>query len=175
MARKQLVRCRYTKCDKLHDSKELNKEDAVMGGKSSYYHPDCYHMLTTINYIRDRFIQEVNPLITSQQIGTLVATINNIVFSKGFDVDCLAFILDYYIKFKPGALQMPQGLYYIIQDREAMSAWKKYQEQKAHEEIKKELEEINKNDVGEIGSWEIPSSDFKYKPQKPRSFADILH
>lgn len=175
MAQKQLVHCRYTKCDKLHESKELNKEDAVKGGQNSYYHPDCYHMMTTINYIRDRFIQEVNPLVTSQQIGTLVATINNIVFSKGFDVDCLAFILDYFIKYKPGALQMPQGLHYIIQNREAMNAWKKEQDRKVRDEMKVELKELNKNDVGEIGSWEIPSGEFTYKPQKPRSFADILH
>lgn len=176
MAQKQLVHCRYTKCDKLHESKELNKEDAIKGGQNSYYHPDCYHMMTTINRIRDRFINEINPLVTGPQIGTLVATINNIVFSKGVDVDCLEFLLDYFIKYKPGALHVPQGLHYIIQDRRAMEAWKKEQNRRIQAEMRAKLEEynnINTNDVGEIGGWQIPTFS-NYKANNKSRFSNVL-
>jgi len=45
----KMVHCRYPKCMKLHESTELSKDDAVQGGKNSYYHPDCYHMMQTVN------------------------------------------------------------------------------------------------------------------------------
>ena len=139
MANKQqpkMVKCRYTKCNKLHESQELNREDAVQGGKGSYYHPDCYHMMQTVNQIRDLFCKEINPLMTGQQIGLLVTTINNLVFGKNIDVDYVFFALQWFIKNKPGKLQHPFGLHYVIQNKEIAEAWKKVQESKFRNEIK---------------------------------------
>lgn len=123
----KLVHCRYPKCMKLHESTELPKEDAYWDGKRGYYHPDCYHTMQTVNQIRDTFVKKIDPTLTGKQVGMLVSTINNIVFSKGFDVDRLKFTVDYFINHKPGALKHPAGLHYIIQDNDAAAAWKKEQ------------------------------------------------
>ena len=139
MANKQqpkMVKCRYPKCNKLHETQELNREDAVQGGKGSYYHPDCYHMMQTVNKIRDLFCKEINPLMTGQQVGLLVSTINNLVFGKNIDVDYVLFALQWFIKNKPGKLQHPFGLHYVIQNKEIAEAWKKIQESKIRNEIK---------------------------------------
>lgn len=121
----KMVRCRYPKCSKLHDSVELRREDAIEGGKGKYYHPDCYHTLQTVLKIRDLFVTEINPIMTGQQIGALVSTVNNMVFGKGIDVDYIWFALQYFIKYKPGKLHQPHGMHYIVQDRDVVTAWKK--------------------------------------------------
>lgn len=121
---------------KLHESTELPKDEAYWDGKRGYYHPDCYHIMQTVNQIRDTFIKEINPLLTGQQVGMLVSTINNIVFSKGIDVDQLKFTVEYFIKNKPGALRYPAGLHYIIQDKDAAAAWKKEQDKKVLQGLK---------------------------------------
>ena len=66
----KMVHCRYPKCMKLHESTELSKDDAVQGGKNSYYHPDCYHMMQTVNKIRDTFIKEIDPTLTGKQANS---------------------------------------------------------------------------------------------------------
>lgn len=177
------VHCRYPKCSKLHESNELNKKDAVQVGKNSYYHPDCYHMTKTIGEIKDLFVKEINPLMTGSQIGILVSTINNIVYSKKVDIDYLKFAVQYFIKYKPGSLKHPYGLHYIVQNAYVESAWKKEQERKLKAEIKSQLTNIDKleginltEDKGEIGGWIIPdNNEFTYVPPKQKGFADILH
>lgn len=171
--KEQLVCCRYPKCSRLHESTELKKEDAVQGGsKNHYYHPDCYHTMKTVNEIKDLFVKEINPLMTGQQIGILVVTIQNIVFNKKIDVDFLKFALEYMIKYKPGKLRQPMGLHYIIQDRNINAAWQKEQERKIRAEIKAEMnDKIQESDKGEVADSE---SSFVYKPPKQKGFADIL-
>lgn len=165
------VRCRYPKCSKLHESTELLKNDAITMGGSRYYHPDCYHIMQTVNQIRDTFIKNINPTMTGKQIGMLVSTINSIVFDKKVDIDFLKFALEYFIQYKPGKLNYAPGLHYIIQDKDVINAWKKYSEQK----IRKEFKELagdndNKKPIDEL---DLDNS-FIYKPQNTRSFADIL-
>lgn len=175
MAKKRqpkMVNCRYPKCKFLHESTELLKEEATQGGKQKhYYHPDCFHTMQTVNEIRDLFIKEIDPTLTSKQIGTLVSTINNIIFSKKVGVDYLLFTLQYFIKYKPGALKYPAGLHYVIQDKDVKAAWEKEQKQKLREEIREQQKTITVNDEFILDS---PESTFEYKPQKPKGFADIL-
>lgn len=143
MAKEKVVHCRYTKCSKLHDSTELKKEDAIQGGNGKYYyHPDCYHTLQTVLKTRDLFIKEVNPIMTGQQIGILVSTINNMIFNKGIDADYILFALQYFVRYKPGKLRQPYGMHYIVQDKDVVAAWKKEQERKARNEIKKQQEKL---------------------------------
>ena len=175
MAKKQqpeMVRCRFKQCCKLHDSQELKKEDAVQGGMKYYYHPDCYYTMQRINTIRDLFKEKINPAITSQQIGTLVLTIYNIVFTKHVDVDYLLFAIQYFIKYKPGTLHQPFGLHYIIQDKDVVSAWEKQRQYEMREEIKNQQKTIMADDESLLDSFD--DEPFKFKPQKMKSFADIL-
>lgn len=166
----KMVHCRYPKCTKLHESTELLKDDAVQGGKNSYYHPDCYHTMQTVNKIRDTFVKEIDPTLTGKQIGMLVSTINNIIFTKNVSVDYLNFVVNFFIHKKPGALKHPAGLHYAIQDRDAHDMWESLRKQKIKENIKKQQEEMKSETV----DIDLPSNSFNYKPQKARSFADIL-
>ena len=162
----KLVHCRYKQCSKLHDSTELNKEDAVQSGSTYYYHPDCYKTMKTINEIRDLFVREINPAMTGTQIASLVSVINNLIFKKNIDVDYLIFALRFFVKYKPGKLHQPFGLHYIIQDKDVVLAWKKEREKALRKEVKKQSPLV----VDEFSMV----SDFDYKAPKQRSFADIL-
>ena len=171
MAKPKIVHCRYPKCKMIHETTELNKEDAVQGGsKNNYYHPDCYHILQTVNQIRDLFCKEVNTMMTGPQIGQLVSIVNNMIFSKKIDVDYIKFALEYVIKHKPGVLKYPGGMTYIVQDRDIMNAWNKEQDRKVRAEIKQKTIAVNDGFPLEFEN----DSSFTYKPQKARSFADIL-
>lgn len=170
----KMVHCRYPKCMKLHESTELPKDEAYWDGKRGYYHPDCYHIMQTVNQIRDTFIKEINPLLTGQQVGMLVSTINNIVFSKGIDVDQLKFTVEYFIKNKPGALKYPAGLHYIIQDKDAAAAWKKEQDKKIKEELKRGLR-AQTSIIDDPIDFELPDGFFNdYSTNKRSKFSSIL-
>lgn len=165
---KDMVTCRYTQCDKLHDSKELPKSEAVQDG-IKYYHSDCYHTMQTVNKIRDLFIKEINPRVTGSQVASLLSTVYNIIFKKNVSVDFLEFALEYFIKYKPNKLNHPHGLHYIIQNRDVENAWKKQCEQRLKESIKKTAPTVVSN-----SDWLQPESSFEYSPQKQKGFADIL-
>ena len=172
MAQKEkMVHCRYPKCSKLHETTELREADAVKGGSRSYYHPDCYHVMQTINQIKETFYREINPTLTGKQIGQLVSIANNMVFSKGIDVDLILFAIKYFVKYKQGKLKYPGGIAYIVQDRDVVSAWEKEKQMRINEEIRKQQKTIVVNDEFKL---DLPESSFEYKPQKARSFADIL-
>ena len=166
----ELVQCGYIKCNMLHKTKELTIEDSVMGGKK-YYHPDCYHMMQTINEIRDLFYHEIDPTMTGKQVGQLVSVINNMVYDKYIDVDKILFSLRYFIKYKPGKLRYPAGLAYIVQDKDVVSAWEREKQRKIKEEIK---EEKNRLVLDEFVGMDLSNVNWVYKPQKQKSFADIL-
>ena len=172
-AKDKTVKCRFPKCSKLHDSTDLLKSEAVMGGNKQYYHPDCYHVLQTVTQIRDTFVKDINPTLTAQQIGALVSIVYNLIFVKKVDVDFIKFALDYHIKYKPGVLKYPGGIHYAIQNNDVLNAWNKYKEQELRQKIKEEaaskISSTNKSDDFDV------SNSFVYKPQSARSFADILH
>jgi len=165
-----LVHCRYPKCKFLHGTTELVKDDAVQGdSKNSYYHQDCYHTMRTVNQIRDTFVKEVNSTLTGKQIGQLVSIVNNMIFSKHINVDYILFALQYFIRYKPGALKYPGGIAYIVQDRDVESAWKKQQSQV----IKSAIKASKPVDTATNNELDLAPT-FTYKPQKSNGFADIL-
>ena len=145
---KSVVSCRYPKCSKLHGegNNKINKSDAFRDDKGRFYHPDCYHVMQKVNQIRDTFIREINPVMTGKQIGAMVSTIHNLIFDKKVDVDLIEFALNYYIKYKPGALKQPFGIHYIVQDKNVLAAWKKHKERKLREEIRDKQENIKIDD-----------------------------
>lgn len=173
-SKEKLVHCRYPKCKNLHETTELNRDDAIQGGKS-FYHPDCYHTMQTVNAIRDTFIKEINPLLTRQQVGMLVSTINNIIFSKKIDVDQLKFTVDYFIKNKPGALKYPAGLHYIIQDKDAIAAWKKEQERKTKNELVEHMQKaISQVNFDIELDFETDKNKCAYKQNNKSRFSSVL-
>ena len=170
----KLVHCRYPKCSKLHSSTELKKEDAIKGGKgSSYYHPDCYHTMQTVNQIKDLFYREINPTMTGKQIGQLVSIVNNIVFSKKVDVDFVKFALEYFIKYKPGALKFPGGMAYIIQDRDVVASWEREQQRKTKMEMQAALNRLGEETDEEI-ELDLEDNRFVYKPDNKSRFSSVL-
>ena len=176
MAKKQnskLIHCRYPKCRFLHETTELKKEDAVKGGsKNSYYHPDCWETMQTVNKIRDTFYKEVNPTLTGKQIGGLVSIVNNMIFSKGIDPKFILFSLNYFISYKKGALKHPGGIAYIVQDKDVAKAWDREKKREIHEEIKKKQQEDAT--VDDVLTNNNSNNSFTYKPTQARSFVDIL-
>ena len=85
----KIVKCRYSHC--LHESKELNAEDAVKVGKSAYYHKDCCQTKENIAEIADTFVKRVDKNVA---YPLLTKTINNIVFNKKVDSDIFSNVLD---------------------------------------------------------------------------------
>jgi hypothetical protein len=146
------VTCKYSSC--LHDSKELNREDAVKSG-NSYYHSDCYKTKEDIKTIIDLFKNHINPNPVYSQLQSVI---KNIVFTKGLGSDFLLFGLQYYIEHKI-PLNYPQGLYYVIQNKNVIDAYNK-----------SKLKDIKKN----IEIKEETNSEFQHIPVKNNGFADIL-
>lgn len=117
MKKAKIVKCRFSHCS--HESKELNIEDAVKSGKSSYYHKDCYEVKENIAKIADTFLKRVN---ANTPYAVLIRTINNIVFDKQVDSNFLLFALEYHLAHnKP--LRYPQGLHYVISNDETIKAY----------------------------------------------------
>ena len=144
----KLVKCRYSKCKYLHSSNELKKEDAVKGGsKNSYYHPDCWEISQTINQIKTTFCEDVDPTLTSKQIGSLMNIINNLVYSKGIAPDYILFALNYYIKNKPGSLRYPGGIAYIVQNKDVQLLWENEQKKKVEKSLKEEMKKNQNVDM----------------------------
>ena len=105
------VTCRYKNC--LHNGDKLLKTEAVLDGKSTYYHPDCYQTKQEIQEIVRLFEGYVTtPVMRSQ----LYSVINNIVFAKSIGSNFLLFALKRHIS-KKLPLNYPAGLNYIITDK----------------------------------------------------------
>lgn len=153
MKKSNTVKCRYSSC--LHDTKELDKEEAVKVG-SQYYHKDCYETKEQIKEIIDLFVKNVNP---NPVYAQLQAVIKQIVFTRGIGSEYLLFGLKYYIKNKI-PLSYPQGLYYVVQNKDVKNEYEK-SKAKAIKSIEVNIEETN-------GNY------FEYKPKKQKGFADII-
>lgn len=147
-----IVKCRYSNC--LHESRELNKEEAVKSN-CFYYHSDCFKTKEDIKKIISLFRTHINPNPVYAQLQTVI---KNIVFSRGLGSDFLLFGLEYYIEHKI-SLNYPQGLYYVVQNKNVIDAYRKARVK----DIKKSIE-----------ITEETSSEFTHVPVKNNGFADIL-
>ena len=149
------VKCRYSNCK--YDSKEIDKDKAIKCG-NMYYHKDCYKEKENKKIIVDLFVKCINPHPVYNQLHSVI---NNIINQKGVSSDFLLFGLKYYIEHKI-PLNYPQGLYYVIQNKQVIKA---YNDKKN----KKEILNLNSFVVQEDNEVE-----FNYKPTKVKGFADIL-
>jgi len=148
---RDMVKCKYSKC--LHDTRELNKDEAVKVG-STYYHEDCLRTKEDIKQIVTLFQQKIN---ANPVYSQLQSVINNIVFIKGLGSELLLFGLKYYIENKI-PLNYPQGLYYVVQNKEMINAY-------------------HKKKVIMLGKVDIKNEDnsaFIHVPAKVKGFEDII-
>ena len=144
--------CKYSHC--LHNNREIEKEKAVRVG-SSYYHSDCFKTKEDIKEVVNLFKTYINP---NPVYAQLQSVIKNIIFVKGVQSDFLLFGLRYYIEHKI-PLNYPQGLYYVIQNKDVANAYNKPKTK----EIKKSVE-----------ITEQAETQFKFVPTKNKGFADII-
>ena len=170
-AKPKYVNCRYPKCRELHESTEILKSEAIKHGKG-YYHDDCLHTMLKVTEIRDLFYKEVNPLMTGKQIGELVSIVNHLIFKKDIKPDFILFALQYYIKYKPGSLNYPGGIAYIVQNKDVIAAWKKEQERLAKEEIRKQQKETVVED--DEFRLDLPENQLDNNTNKKSKFSRVL-
>ena len=144
--------CKYSHC--LHNNREIEKEKAVRVG-NAYYHSDCFKTKEDIKEVVNLFKTHINP---NPVYAQLQSVIKNIIFVKGIQSDFLLFGLRYYIEHKI-PLNYPQGLYYVIQNKDVANAYNKAKTK----EIKKSVE-----------ITEQAETQFKFVPTKNKGFADII-
>ena len=144
--------CKYSHC--LHDNREIEKRKAIRVG-NSYYHSDCFKMKEDIKEIVNLFKAHIN---ANPVYAQLQSVINNIIFVKKIQSDFLLFGLRYYIEHKI-PLNYPQGLYYVIQNKDVTNAYNKTKAK----EIKKSVE-----------ITEQTETEFKFVPTKNKGFSDII-
>ena len=149
------VKCRYQFCQ--HKNRELDKSKAITKG-SGYFHEDCARTQDQIKEIVDLFVKHINPNPVFTQLQSVI---KNIVFSRGLGSDYLLFGLKYYIEHNI-PLNYPQGLYYVVQNKNVAAAYKQAQIKKEKQEYKIEIKEEGK------------STQFTYNPVQQKSLADIL-
>lgn len=155
MGKSEIVKCRSSRC--LHEKKELLKEDAVNPKKGFFYHKDCYQTQEDIKEIIDLFAKKINPNVVYSQLRHVI---NTIVYDKGIGSELLLFGLKYYIHNNIN-LNYPGGLYYVVQNKSMIKAFRD-NKAKALKEEKVEITEDN-------------NSNFTYVAMKNNGFADILH
>lgn len=143
--------CRYRNC--LHENRVLGQDEGVMCG-NLYYHTDCLKTKEEIKEIIVLFTERINP---NPIYAQLQRVIDNIVFNKGIGSEFLLFGLRYYIDNKI-PLNYPQGLYYVIQNKNMSESYNKRKStmMKSKIEIREEKKStfvhipIKHNDVSDI-------------------------
>ena len=148
-----IVKCKG-RC--LHETKELEKTEAIRDG-NSYYHPDCFKAKQDALEIINIWSKKVNPLCNFAQLRRAV---NNIIYDKKVDSGMLLYGLRMYID-KKIPLHYPGGLYYIIQNHEVQE---KYREMKA-----KKMREIVAQNVSDD-----EGVDFTFNRIKEKGLGDIF-
>lgn len=122
------------KCDYKNCSEPL--DDEIIKVKGRNYHKSCYQTKNDILEIRDLFAENINKNVV---FSSLMSVINNIIFRRGVTSDYLKFALNYYIQNKI-PLNYPQGLYYVVQNKDVKTA---YEKSKAESIKKKMLPKVN--------------------------------
>jgi hypothetical protein len=152
----EIVKCRFKYCN--HEHKDLPIEEAVLSGKSTYYHQDCYKQNEEIKQILDIFQKQVNPLVVFSQLRNVV---DNIAFKKCLGTEYLLFAIKYAVN-NGINLKYPAGLNYIVDYQNIKNA---YLKEKVKQQIKNSTQTMQTN------SNEVT---FTYKPSKVIGFDDII-
>ena len=124
-----MPKCRWSHCH--HEGEEVSKENAVLIGRSTYYHPDCYAEKKAIEDIIEEYVNHYDP---DPIFPHLRKVINNIVFNKGTSATYLLFCIRYAVE-NHITLHTPMGLYYLAKDYKIKEAWDRKQKVKAASEV----------------------------------------
>jgi hypothetical protein len=152
---KDIVTCRFKNC--IYDDKKLDKSEAIKVG-NNYYHKECNEIKENIRLIVDLFTKHINSNVI---YSVLMRVINEIVFTKKIDSKFLLFGLKYYIQNKI-PLNYPQGLYYVIQNKDVKNTYDKHLTKQQIKENKVTLTD-EKDEI-----------QFDFKSTKTKGFGDIL-
>ncbi len=152
---KKISACKAKHC--FHDNKEFLPDDDVVKVKNQTYHRDCYQAISDIREVIDLFVKEINPNVVFSELRRVI---NNIVYTKHISSGMLLYGLKYYID-RRIPLNYPQGLYYVVQNKEVQNNYNKFI---ANEKIK------NYTFTAPVDE----SQPFTYKTNAPKSFVDVL-
>lgn len=153
----QTVKCRYKYCK--HGSRDLDRNEAVLIGKSTYYHKDCFKESRTIDKIIDTFATRVEP---DPVFAALRKIVNNIVIKDKVDAEYLLFALNFAADHK--MIKHPPGLYYIAKNDRIKKEWNKLKTAEfMREEKNKKQQYINST-----------TREFNYKPPKQKTISSMF-
>lgn len=150
-----MYKCAYSKC--LHgDDKLIPVGEEVAIGKARYFHKDCAQTKNDIKEIIDLWKNQINSNVVYAELQRVI---NTIIFVRHNSSSLLLFGLKYYIS-KGIPLNYPQGLYYVIQNKDVYTA---YQKKKVAEAVK----------ISRI-SVDNTETTFQYKPNENKSFDKLF-
>lgn len=159
MGKSKTVKCRWTHCR--HESKDIPREDAVLGDNGCYYHKDCLEEKEKIKKIVDFWGENIDPLVNYSQLRGII---NNLIYKKNIEPDYIFYTVR--LGCKEGWLHYPQGLYRSLDNFKRHDDWRRSVEaQKIPEEV-----EIKADDPYAKKS----TTGFNYGANKKRGFSQML-
>lgn len=148
-------KCRATHC--LHETKDFLPDDDIVEVGNCGYHRDCYNTISDIKEVIDIFSTKINKYVVFSELRKVI---NNIVYTRGIESGMLLFGIKYYVE-RCIPLNYPQGLYYVVQNKNVQE---QYQKMKAEQKIQGYKFEAAVDEP----------KPFTYKSSKAKSFSDVM-
>lgn len=159
MGKSKTVKCRWTHCR--HESRDIPREEAVLGDNGYYYHKDCLEEKKKINEIVDFWGENIDPLVNYGQLRNII---NNLIYKKNVEPDYILYTVK--LGYSEHWLHYPQGLYRSLDNFKRHEDWKKsVEKQSTTEDV-----EIKADNPYEKKS----STTFTYEANKKRGFSQML-
>lgn len=144
------MKCAYNYCK--HGG-EVEKEDAIKV-KNRYWHKDCWAENQGKHDIYNYYITEVD---NNANKKALRGAIKGVVNDKNHDAGYVLFALKY-ANGNGVVMNSPYSLHYIVDNSDAIKAWKKHLDSKEKKKISESLDDIETN----------PVKGFKPKKKEPK-------
>lgn len=116
-----IIRCQAQCC--LHKSRDIINSKAVMDGGNSY-HPDCYIFNKNLHKIQEIWKSKIDSKYSSTE---LVRVVKSLVLNKKIDSEMILYGVRYYVNNKI-PLRYPQGLNYVVTNREVIDGFNRLKE-----------------------------------------------
>ena len=169
MAKEKSFKCAFCHCE--HEGGRVSETEAVKINQR-YWHRDCYEISQIIQTLVDDYMNTISSTVV---VSLLRKIINNIVFGKKLHNDKIpknesdlnaALYLEFAFQFAINhniPITHPQGLYYLIDDRNVKEAWKKKKEAEIQREAAKNVDVSESNQTS-----------FTINQKKEVGFGDIF-
>jgi len=122
--------CKYPYCK---ETEELCDTNHIMIGKNKY-HTVCAKKFNAKKAIRELYYERVSKTVVFAQLNK---TINNIIDDKDVSPEYFYFALRYAINHQI-TINYPASLYYVIDNSDIKTAYKKFTQKKLNKEVKAE-------------------------------------